>query len=148
MGGRLLFTAFRLAHARAGFHREGRRVSYPFYKIMHFVGIFVMLVALAATCMHAAMGGLKAEKPFRKLLGAAHGIAALLILTGGFGMLARLGIMHGGLPVWVMIKIGIWAALAAAMALPYLSRSWARALLVAMPILAALAGATAQLKPF
>jgi hypothetical protein len=123
-------------------------VSYPFYKIMHFVGIFVMLVALAATCMHAAMGGTKAENPFRKALGAAHGIAALLILTGGFGMLARMGIVQGGLPVWVLLKITIWVALAAAMALPYLSRTWARGLLVAMPVLAALAGATALLKPF
>jgi hypothetical protein len=34
------------------------------------------------------------------------------------------------------------------MALPYLGRTWARALLVAMPVLAALAGATAVLKPF
>jgi hypothetical protein len=123
-------------------------VSYPFYKIMHFVGIFVMLVALAATCMHAAMGGTKAENPFRKVLGAAHGLAALLILTGGFGMLARMGIVQGGLPVWVLLKITIWVALAAAMALPYLSRTWARGLLVAMPVLAALAGATALLKPF
>ena len=123
-------------------------MSYPFYKIMHFVGIFVMLVALAATCMHAAVGGTKAENPFRKALGAAHGVAALLILTGGFGMLARLGIVQGGLPVWVLIKLALWVALAAAMALPYLSRSWARTLLIAMPVLAALAGATALLKPF
>jgi hypothetical protein len=98
--------------------------------------------------MHAAMGGTKAENPFRKALGAAHGIAALLILTGGFGMLARMGIVQGGLPVWVLLKITIWVALAAAMALPYLSRTWARGLLVAMPVLAALAGATALLKPF
>jgi hypothetical protein len=123
-------------------------VSYPFYKIMHFVGIFVMLVALAATCMHAALGGTKADNPLRRLLGAAHGIAALLILTGGFGMLARMGIVQGGLPPWVVIKLVLWAALAGAMALPYLSRTWARALLVAMPVLAALAGATALLKPF
>lgn len=123
-------------------------MSYPFYKILHFVGIFMMLVALAATCMHAATGGSKADNPFRKALGATHGIAALLILTGGFGMLARLGIVQGGLPIWVIVKLAIWVALAAAVALPYLSRTWARALLVAMPVLAALAGATALLKPF
>ncbi len=123
-------------------------MSYPFYKIMHLAGIFVLLVALAATCMHAAMGGSKAENPYRKALGALHGLAALLILTGGFGMLARMGIVQGGLPTWVLIKLVIWTALAAAMALPYLSRSWARALLIAMPVLAALAGATAILKPF
>ena len=123
-------------------------MSYPFYKIMHFVGIFVMLVALAATCMHAVMGGTKADNPLRKALGAAHGVAALLILTGGFGMLARLGIVQGGLPVWVMIKLVLWAALAGAITLPYLSRAWARTLLVAMPVLAALAGVTALIKPF
>jgi len=123
-------------------------VSYPFYKIMHLAGIFVLLVALAATCMHAAMGGAKAENPFRKALGAAHGIAALLILTGGFGMLARMGIVQGGLPTWVIIKLVLWVALAAGMALPYLGRRWARALLFAMPVLAALACATALLMPF
>lgn len=123
-------------------------MSYPFYKLMHFIGIFVLLVALSATCMHAALGGNKSDNPLRKALGAAHGIAALLILTGGFGMLARLGIVQGGLPTWVMLKLVLWATLAAAMALPYLSRTWARALLVAMPVLAALAGATAMFKPF
>ena len=75
-------------------------VSYPFYKIMHFVGIFMMLVALAATCMHAAMGGSKADNPFRKALGATHGIAALLILTGGFGMLAGVILVLAVLAIW------------------------------------------------
>lgn len=123
-------------------------MSYPFYKIMHLAGIFVMLVALAATCMHAAIGGRKADNPYRKALGAAHGIAALLVLTGGFGMLARMGIVQGGLPTWIIIKLVLWVGLAAAAALPYLSRSWARALLLAMPVLAALACATALYKPF
>jgi len=122
-------------------------VSYQFYKIMHLFGIFAMLVALAVSCGHAALGGRRADNPMRKLLGAVHGIALLLVLTGGFGMLARLGAMHGALPMWVYLKLAIWVAFGAAITLPYLSRGWARALLVAMPVLAALAGATALLKP-
>jgi hypothetical protein len=123
-------------------------MSYTFYKILHLLGIFATLVALAVTATHAALGGTRADNPMRKLLGAVHGIALLLVLTGGFGMLARLGVMHGALPTWVFLKLALWVAFAAAITLPYLSRAWARALLVAMPILAALGGATALLKPF
>lgn len=123
-------------------------MSYLAYKLMHFLGIFTMLTALAATAMHAARGGTRADNPYRRTLSAAHGIAALLILTGGFGMLARLGAMHGALPAWVFVKLGIWVALAAAMALPYRGRAMAKALLVMVPLLAAAAGATALYKPF
>jgi hypothetical protein len=123
-------------------------MSYSFYKIMHILGVFATLVGLAVTATHAALGGTRADNPMRKLLGAVHGIALLLVLTGGFGMLARLGAMHGALPTWVFVKLAIWVAFAGAIALPYLSRGWARALLVLLPLLAALGGATALLKPF
>ena len=123
-------------------------MSYLTYKLMHFLGIFALLTALAATAMHAARGGTKADNPWRPALGATHGLAALLILTGGFGMLARMGAMHGALPAWVFVKLGIWVALAAAMALPYRRPSMAKPLLIVGPLLAVLAGATALYKPF
>lgn len=123
-------------------------MSYTFYKVLHLFGIFATLVGLAVTSAHAMFGGTRATNPARKFLGAVHGIALLLVLTGGFGMLARLGAMHGALPTWVFLKLAIWVAFGAAVTLPYLSRTWARVLLVAMPILAALGGATAILKPF
>jgi hypothetical protein len=123
-------------------------MSYLTYKLMHFLGIFAMLTALAATAMHAARGGTRADNPYRAALGATHGLAAILILTGGFGMLARLGVMQGGLPTWAFVKLGIWVLLAAAMALPYRSRGMARSLLVVVPLLAGAAAATALYKPF
>jgi hypothetical protein len=123
-------------------------MSYAIYKLMHFLGIFATLTALAATGMHALRGGTRADMPHRRLLSATHGIAGLLILTGGFGMLARLGIVQGGLPAWVIVKLGLWVALGATMALPFRGRAHARALLIVAPALALLAAWTALYKPF
>lgn len=121
-------------------------MSYVAYKLIHFLGIFTMVTALAASAMHALGGGSRASNPHRRLLGAAHGIAALLILTGGFGMLARLGVMHTGLPGWVYLKLVIWLLLGAAIFLVYRGR--ARMVMIAVPVLAVAAAATALLKPF
>jgi uncharacterized membrane protein len=123
-------------------------MSYAVYKLMHYLGIFVLITALAATSMHVLRGGSRTDNPYRRALGITHGIAAALILTGGFGMLARLGVMHGALPNWIYAKLAIWVALAAAMALPYRGRGYARALLIAVPLLAVVAGAVALYKPF
>jgi hypothetical protein len=118
------------------------------YKLLHFFGIFIMITALAVTCAHALRGGTRKDNPHRKAIGITHGVAALLILIGGFGMLARMGVAHGGLPGWVLVKLGIWVAFAAAMAIPYLGSGYARLVLVALPILGVVAGATALYKPF
>lgn len=124
-------------------------MSYAAYKVVHFLGIFTMVIALAAAAMHALRGGTRADNPYRRVLGAAHGIAALLIVVGGFGMLARMGALAaGGLPAWVYLKLLIWFALALAMTVPYLGRVYARALLIALPLLTVAAGATALYKPF
>jgi len=118
------------------------------YKLMHFLGIFMLITALAATSMHVLRGGSRTDNPYRRVLGAAHGIAAALILTGGFGMLARLGVMHGALPTWIYVKLAIWVTLAAAAVVPYLGRRYAGGLLIAVPMLAIAAGAVALYKPF
>ena len=62
------------------------------YKLMHFLGIFTLLVVVAITCAHVLRGGTKADNPHRRAFGIAHGIAMVLVLVGGFGMLARLGV--------------------------------------------------------
>jgi hypothetical protein len=123
-------------------------MPYITYKLIHFFGIFTLVGALAAAGMHILRGGTRADDPYRRAIGAAHGVGALLILVGGFGMLARLGIMHANLPVWVMIKIGIWVVLGAAMGLLYRGRRLAGPLLIVVPVLAVAAAATAIYKPF
>ena len=123
-------------------------MSYDVYKLMHFLGIFMVITALAVTSMHVLRGGSRTDNPYRRALGITHGVAAALILTGGFGMLARIGVMHGALPNWIYVKLAIWVTLAAAMVVAYRGPRYARALLVAVPVLAVLAGATALYKPF
>jgi len=123
-------------------------MPYTVYKLMHFLGIFLLITALAATSMHALRGGSRTDNPYRRTLGITHGVAVLLILTGGFGMLARLGVMHGALPNWIYAKLAIWVALAAAMMVPYRGQRYARALLIVVPVLAVAAGAVALYKPF
>lgn len=122
-------------------------MPYPVYKLLHFLGIFMVLTVLAAAGMHVLRGGTRADNPYRKALGAAHGVGAFLILLGGFGMLARLGIMHGGLPLWAYFKIAIWVALSGAIAVVYRGPVLARTLLFVVPLLALLAGAIALYKP-
>lgn len=124
-------------------------MSYPVYKLIHFLGIFMVIAALVAAGIHVLRGGTRANDPYRKLLSAAHGIAVFLILLGGFGMLARLGIMSGGggLPGWIILKLVIWVAVGALMALPYRGPKLARVMLVALPLLLLGAAATALYKP-
>jgi hypothetical protein len=123
-------------------------MSYIVYRMIHLLGIFTLLIALAASAIHILRGGTRAGDPHRRTLAIAHGISAFLILLGGFGMLARLGIVHGGLPNWVYAKLTIWLLLSAAFMLVYRSTRFAGSLLIAMPFLALLAAAIAIYKPF
>ena len=127
---------------------DPRPMPYAAYKLMHYLGMFTMITVLAALGMHVLRGGSRADLPHRRSLSIVHGVAVALILTGGFGMLARLDIVQGGLPTWIYIKLVIWLALAGAIAFPFYGARYARALLVALPVLAAAAGATALYKPF
>jgi hypothetical protein len=70
-------------------------------------------------------------------------------LLGGFGMLARLGIMHGlNFPGWLWVKLVIWGMLGAAVIIPRRRPTLSRALLFALPILGGLAAYMAIYKPF
>lgn len=123
-------------------------MPYAAYKLVHYFGIFTVLTAMAATCMYVMRGGTRAENPYRRVLGIAHGVGAFLILLGGFGMLARLGIVQGGLPGWIVAKLVIWALVSAAIMLPYRRPGAAGVVMTSLPVLAVIAGAIALYKPF
>lgn len=123
-------------------------MSYVTYKLIHFIGIFMLITAVAVAAAHMMRGGSKADNPHRKAIAIAHGVAVFLILLGGFGMLARLGIVQGGLPGWIHLKLGIWVVLAPSIALVYRGRHIARAVIWAVPLLALAAAASALIKPF
>lgn len=133
-------------------------IPYATYKVVHYLGIFLLLTALAARLGRAA--GFAAgsastgpsaptSDPWKKRLGVTHGIALFLILLGGFGMLARLDITHGlGLPGWIWAKLGIWTLLGAAILVASRIPALSGRLLVVVPALAVLAGIIALYKPF
>ena len=122
-------------------------ISYPVYKIVHLLGIFLLIVALGGISIHAANGGTRSESTTRRLTAILHGLGALIILVSGFGLLARLGIT-GGLPAWIWAKLVIWLLLSAAIALPYRRPDWGKPLAVILPLLAVLAAYFALFKPF
>ncbi|HEX3158113.1 MAG TPA: hypothetical protein VHQ45_06325 [Gemmatimonadaceae bacterium] len=123
-------------------------IPYATYKLVHLFGILLTFVMLGALTLHAATGAAKSTNPMRRPVTALHGVGAFLILLGGFGMLARLGVMHGsGFPGWLWVKIGVWVLVAILVILPYRKPSLARPMLFVLPVLGALAAYMAIYKP-
>lgn len=119
-----------------------------FYEIVHIVGIALLFVAIGGVSVHAANGGTKANSTTRPLVGSIHGIGSLLILTGGFGMLARMGFTGGPFPGWLWGKLVIWTILSVVVLLPYRKPALARPFLLLLPLLAGAAVYLALYKPF
>jgi hypothetical protein len=121
--------------------------SHQLYNLVHIVGIVLVVSALAGAAVLAHTRGDHETRPTRRFLAILHGLGAFLVLLGGFGMLARLGIVQGGLPGWIWVKLGIWVIVAAALMLPYRRPAMARALVLALPVLVGLAAYMALYKP-
>jgi hypothetical protein len=82
-------------------------MSLEVYKIMHVVSIVLFFALYGMAAVKAKSG----EK--FKLETILTGIMLLLIITGGMGLGARLGVMKGGWPLWLQIKLGIWFVIGA-----------------------------------
>jgi hypothetical protein len=111
-------------------------MSYEFYKILHILGLSLVVLSLGGIMVHAINGGTKMTNSFRKGVMITHGVGLLLLLVAGFGMLAKLGIQ--GVPTWVGLKLIIWLALGALVAFAY-RQSLARKLWIVVPALVLLA---------
>ena len=124
-------------------------LSHSVYNILHVVGIVLIMAALGALALHAINGGTRESNAARGLVAGLHGLGALLVLLGGFGMLARIGFEHGSaFPGWLVVKIAIWLMLAGSVVVPYRRPALARPLLLALPLLGGLAAFMAIYKPF
>ena len=78
--------------------------SYQVYKLIHLASIFMFLSTMGASFFLNEKG---------KLIKILSGVSSFLILVGGMGLLARLGVSHGEpFPFWVLLKIGLWLSLA------------------------------------
>lgn len=121
------------------------------YEIVHIIGLALVMTSLGGIAIHAAEGGPRKGPGARRGLLAAYGTGLFLILLGGFGMLARLGLAKGGMaefPGWLWAKLAVWAVLGAIMMIPYRAPKAAMQVLVAVPLLAGLATYFALYKPF
>ena len=120
------------------------------YEIVHLIGIALTMAALGATALHALEGGTRRGPRARRALVALYGGGLFLVLLGGFGMLARLGIARAGIaafPGWLWAKLAVWAVLAAVMLLPYRRPAWGMPTLLLAPLLIGLATYFALYKP-
>ncbi len=122
-------------------------ISYQVYKLIHLSGVLMVFLALGGVITHAANGGGKTHS-WRKAAAMTHGIGLLLSLIGGFGLLARIGVDHGGLPGWVIAKLGIWILFGGSLSLAYRKPKFARAAWVLAIALGATATYLAGQKPF
>lgn len=122
-------------------------IPYTTYKLIHLFGLLLAFSALGGMAVHAASGGTSRASGVRGVVLTMHGLGVFLLLLGGFGMLARLGIVQGGLPGWILVKLGVWTVVAVLAALPYRKPALAKWTLVALPFLGAFAAYMALYKP-
>lgn len=123
-------------------------LSHSFYNLVHIVGIILAMLALGGAAILAMVTPVGATpRPTRRLLAILHGVGMFLVLLGGFGMLARLGIAHTGFPGWIWVKLAVWAVVASALFVPRRNPGLARPLLFALPVLGGIAAYMAIYKP-
>ena len=121
--------------------------SHPFYNVVHIVGLVLLMAGLGGMASLGATGQRSGWS--RRLVAAFHGLGVFLVLLGGFGMLARLGIVRGtSWPGWVWAKVVVWGVLAAAALLPYRFPRTALPIMLLLPLLGGFAAYVAIYKPF
>lgn len=123
-------------------------ISLNLYKLVHILGILLVFSSFGGLVLHAMNGGTKATNAGRRIVTIGYGVGLFLILLGGFGMLARLGIVQGGLPGWIWLKLAVWIAVGGLFALPYRRPDTSRLLWILGPTLGLLAAWAGLYKPF
>ena len=122
--------------------------SYEAFKVAHLLAVLVLFAVLGGVAVHAMNGGTREGNAARRIVAALHGSALLVALVAGMGLVSRLDLTTGGLPLWVYGKLVIWFVAALLLALPYRRPGLARPLLlVGLPLLAGLAAWLAVYKP-
>jgi len=123
-------------------------ISYEAYKVLHLMSVLALFAVLGGVAVHAMNGGTRQTNAARRIVAALHGTALLVALIAGFGLMARLDLMRGGIPLWVWGKLVIWLIAMLLLTLPYRRPALARPLLLfGLPLLGAAAAWLAVYKP-
>ncbi len=86
-------------------------MTFEFYKILHMAGLICLFFGFGGLLV-ASYSGVALKPQARAMSFATHGMGLLFLLVGGFGMLAKMGIM-ANMPGWVIGKIIIWVLMGA-----------------------------------
>ena len=121
-------------------------ISLVIYKNLHLIGVFMILMALGGLILQQIQASTR-DQVWRKPVAITHGIGMVLVLVGGFGMLARLGI-HWPWPGWILGKVIIWLVLGVMIAVIGRSPGMAKPLWWITLALAAIAAYLALNRPF
>lgn len=80
-------------------------MTYEFYKILHYISIFIVISGITASFM--------LENP-PKVMKILTGISSLLLFVAGMGLISKgLNLPHGeAWPVWIYVKISLWLLVA------------------------------------
>ncbi|MGE9291813.1 MAG: hypothetical protein ACQKBT_12515 [Puniceicoccales bacterium] len=109
-------------------------MSINFYLFLHLLGAFILILGYGALLARAVLA--PDHKPLRVWGSIISGLGLLMILVGGFGMQAKMGL---GWPTWLIIKIVIWLLLGAALSLINKKPALNKLLWAAVIVLAGLA---------
>lgn len=118
-------------------------VPYAAYKVMHIVGVMLLLLSIGGYII-LSMNGTQRGK---RLALITHGIAVLIILVAGFGLMARLGYITGW-PVWIWFKLGIWVMLTSIIIFIKKYPQFSAILWFVVPLLSGFGAYLAVYKPF
>jgi len=121
-------------------------ISYTVYKFIHFTGVVGLFLALGSIAAQRLASN-ESLHPSYRVFAISHGLSLFLLLLGGFGMLARLGI-HWPWPGWLTVKLVLWVFFGAAIAVLKRKPEWSRQLWIALLVSGILAVYLGSFKPF
>jgi hypothetical protein len=100
-------------------------MSYLILLVLHVVGALYLFLGLGAMISQRVDGADAGSEGVRKLAGMTHGLALLVILIAGFGIL---GVQGYDLGLWVWLKLALWLFFGGVIVLvrrmPHLSRTF------------------------
>jgi len=120
--------------------------SHSLYLNVHLFGVFLTIASLMGLATSRILSKEPLPALLRIALAAGHGIGVFLILLGGFGLLARLGI-HSDWPLWVKLKLALWGLFAVLIVAVKRLPVVAKAAWIILPTLAAVAAWLAIYRP-
>jgi uncharacterized membrane protein SirB2 len=120
-------------------------MSFLAYKVLHLIGVLLLFVSLGGLLGLRMVPAPQASEAASRLLRMLHGVALLVILVAGFGLMARLGLLATW-PAWIWIKLVLWLVFGAMVVAIRRAEGLARALLLLLPLLGGLAAWAAVYK--